>query len=406
MNLTGKKIIVGVTGSIAAYKAAMIVRLLVKEGADVKVIMTPFSKEFIMPLTMATLSQNAVTVDFFDPENGAWNSHVKLGVWADAMLIAPASANTIAKMAVGISDNLLLTTCLSARCPIFIAPAMDIDMYCHETVTQNLQTLRSRNVHIIEPATGKLASGLEGKGRMEEPENIIRYLTNNLTPGDCKGKKILITAGPTYESIDPVRFIGNYSTGRMGYAIAEELALRSAEVVLISGPTSLSVTHPAIEKVDVTTSSGMYIAAIDFFPLMDAAIMTAAVADFSPKKKLTEKIKDKKELDLKLVPTKDIAAKLGNIKRPNQILAGFALETENETENAIKKLKKKNFDFIVLNSLNDEGACFGHDTNKITIIDKELRTTNFELKSKREVAKDIVDKLVSSFFTNGNNPCN
>ena len=395
--LDGKNIIVGVTGSIAAFKAATIVRLLVKEGAAVKVIMTPLAKEFITPLTMATLSKNPVTVEFFDPENGAWNSHVNLGVWANAMLIAPATANTIAKMANGIADNILLTAYLSARCPIFVAPAMDMDMYCHASTTQNLTTLRERGVHLIEPSTGELASGLCVKGRMEEPEDIVKYLSNILLTGDCKGKKILITAGPTYEPIDPVRFIGNHSTGRMGYELAEELALRSAEVVLISGPSSLKISHPSIQKIDVTTTSGMYCAAIDFFPSMDAAIMAAAVADFKPVKKYSEKIKEKKGLDLNLVPTKDIAAKLGEMKRPSQILAGFALETENETENAIKKMKKKNFDFIVLNSLNDEGAGFGHETNKITIIDKTLHSQQFELKSKREVAKDIVDKLVTLF---------
>jgi len=395
MTLKGKHIIIGITGSIAAYKAAMLVRLLVKEGAEVKVMMTPIAKEFITPLTMATLSRNPVSVDFFDPENGAWNSHVDLGIWADALLIAPATANTIAKMATGIADNLLLTTYLSARCPVFVAPAMDMDMFRHTATTQNIQTLRTRGVHIIEPATGELASGLDGKGRMEEPENIVRYLSNAIQAGDCTGKKVLVTAGPTCEPIDPVRFLGNWSSGRMGYALAEELAQRGAEVILVSGPTALSVKHPAIRRIDVQTAEEMYRAATEYFPAMDAAIMAAAVADFTPATVQPEKIKDKRGLDLKLVPTKDIAAELGKKKRPEQILVGFALETENETENAVKKMTKKNFDFIVLNSLNDTGAGFGYDTNKITMMDKDGHSAHFELKPKGEVAKDIVNKLIS-----------
>jgi phosphopantothenoylcysteine decarboxylase/phosphopantothenate--cysteine ligase len=395
MMLKGKHIVAGITGSIAAYKAAVLVRLLVKEGAEVKVVMTALAKEFITPLTMATLSRNPVLVDFFDPENGAWNSHVDLGLWADALLIAPATANTIAGMAAGTADNLLLTTCLSVRCPVFVAPAMDMDMFRHAATTQNIQTLRARGVHIIEPSTGELASGLDGKGRMEEPEKIVRYLIDAMQPGDCAGKKVLVTAGPTYEPIDPVRFVGNRSSGRMGYALAEELAQRGAEVILVSGPTALSVKHPAIRRVDVQTAAEMYRVATEHFPAMDAAMMTAAVADFTPAAVQSEKIKDKRELDLKLVPTKDIAAELGAAKRPEQVLAGFALETHNETENAVKKLAKKNFDFIVLNSLNDAGAGFGHDTNKITIIDKDRNSLHFELKSKDRVAKDIVDKLVA-----------
>jgi len=395
MTLQGKHIIVGVTGSIAAYKSAMLVRLLVKEGAGVKVMMTPRAKEFISPLTMATLSRNPVLVDFFDPENGAWNSHIDLGLWADALLIAPATANTIAGMATGMADNLMLTTYLSARCPVFVAPAMDMDMFCHAATAQNLQTLRTRGVHIIEPSIGELASGLDGKGRMEEPENIIRYMSNALKTGDCSNKKILITAGPTYEPIDPVRFVGNHSSGRMGYALAEELARRGAEVTLVSGPTSLQVKHPAIVRNDVTTAEEMYHAAMEYFPTMDAAIMAAAVADFTPAAVYQEKISDKQEFELKFVPTKDIAAALGVMKRPAQVLAGFALETHNETENAAKKLNQKNLDFIVLNSLNDAGAGFGHTTNKITIIDKDGRSTHFGLKSKEKVAKDIVDRLVT-----------
>jgi len=395
MTLRGKHIIAGVTGSIAAYKAAMLVRLLVKEGSEVKVMMTSLAKEFITPLTMATLSRNPVLVDFFDPENGAWNNHVDLGLWADALLIAPATANTIAKMAAGIADNLLLTSCLSARCPVFVAPAMDMDMFQHAATTQNLQTLRMRGVHIIEPSTGGLASGLDGKGRMEEPENIVRYLSDTLRGDDCTGKKILVTAGPTYEALDPVRFLGNHSSGRMGYALAEELAQRGAEVILVSGPTSLKVKHPAIRLINVTTASEMYQAAIAHFPAVDAAIMAAAVADFTPATALSEKIKDKREFNLKLVPTTDIAAELGKMKHPGQVLAGFALETGNETKNAMKKLTQKNFDFIVLNSLNDDGAGFGHTTNKITIIDKKGHIEDFGLKLKSRVAADIINKLVT-----------
>jgi phosphopantothenoylcysteine decarboxylase/phosphopantothenate--cysteine ligase len=391
----GKHIITGITGSIAAYKAATLVRLLIKEGAEVKVLMTPSAKEFITPLTLAALSRNPVFVDGFNTENGAWNSHINLGIWADALIIAPATANTVAKMVAGMADNLLLATCLSARCPIFVAPAMDMDMFCHPATVQNLQTLQSRGVHIIEPAIGELASGLDGKGRMEEPENIIRYLANALITCDCSGKKILLTAGPTYEPVDPVRFVGNHSSGRMGYALAEELAQRGAHVILVSGPTSLQVRHPFIRRIDVTTANEMYNATVENFPEMDAAIMAAAVSDFMPQNAHPQKIKSKQVLNMKLVPTKDIAAELGATKRPNQVLAGFALETENETENAIKKLMNKNFDFIALNSLNDAGAGFGYATNKITIIDKEGGYSPFELKHKNDVAKEIVDKISS-----------
>ncbi len=394
MTLGGKHIIVGITGSIAAYKAAMLVRLLVKEGAEVKVIMTPLAKEFISPLTMATLSRNPIAVDFFDPENGSWNSHVDMGLWADALLISPATANTLAKMANGIADNLLLTTYLSARCPVFIAPAMDLDMFRHPAVDQNIRTLQSRGVHVIEPPAGELASGLSGKGRMEEPEAIVRFVADALTPGDCRGKKVLVTAGPTYEPIDPVRFIGNYSSGKMGYAVAEELAQRGAEVVLVSGPVELTPKHPSIRRIDVQTAQEMYHAVVAQFPSADAAIMAAAVADFTPAETQPQKIKEKQSYTLQLVPTPDIAAEAGKMKRPGQILAGFALETHNETENATVKLAKKNFDFIVLNSMNDEGAGFGYDTNKISIIDAEKQVRHFELKSKTEAAKDIVDKLV------------
>jgi len=395
MTLHGKHIIAGITGSIAAYKAAMLVRLLMKEGSEVKVMMTPLAKEFIPPLTMATLSRNPVMINFFDHENGSWNSHIDLGLWADALLIAPATANTIAKMAMGIADSLLLTTYLSARCPVFVAPAMDMDMFRHTATEQNLQTLRARGVHIIEPTAGELASGLEGKGRMEEPENIVLYVANALNVSDCSGKKILVTAGPTYEPVDMVRFVGNYSSGRMGYALAEELAQRGAEVSLVSGPTVLSAKHPSIRRIDVTTAEEMYRVSADLFPKMDAAVMSAAVADFTPETVRQGKISDKQEFNLKLVPTKDIAAGLGAMKRTGQVLTGFALETGHETENAVKKLTQKNFDFIVMNSLKDVGAGFGHKTNKITIIDKEGHYSYFDLKSKDNVAKDIVNKLVT-----------
>jgi phosphopantothenoylcysteine decarboxylase/phosphopantothenate--cysteine ligase len=394
MALRGKHIIVGVTGSIAAYKSAVLVRLLVKEGAEVKVVMTVAAKEFISPLTMATLSKNPILVEFFDPENGAWNSHVGLGIWADAFLIAPATANTIAKMASGIADNLLLTTYLSARCPVLVAPAMDMDMYRHTATVRNIENLKERGVYFIEPSSGELASGLEGKGRMEEPERIVRCLKDVFTAGDFAGKKVLVTAGPTCEPVDPVRFIGNYSSGKMGYAIAEELARRRAEVLLISGPVNLSAEHPSIRTVNVHTADEMYRAAIEQFPKMDAAVMAAAVADFTPVEKRSDKIKDKRHLTLQLTPTKDIAAQLGKMKKPGQILAGFALETDNETENALQKLKKKNLDFIVLNSLNDAGAGFRYDTNKVTLIDAE-KQQHFDLKPKEEVAKDIADRLLA-----------
>lgn len=393
--LKGKHIILGVTGSIAAYKAASLVRLLVKEGAEVKVVMTPLAKEFITPLTMATLSKNPILVDFYNPENGDWHSHVALGLWADLYLIAPASANTIGKMAAGIADNLLLTTYLSAKCPVVVAPAMDLDMYCHPATQRNLEVLRSYGNMIVEPESGELASGLVGKGRMEEPERIAEFVKEYFQGRqDLQGKKVLVTAGPTYEKIDPVRFIGNYSSGKMGFALAEELAGRGAEVVLVAGPVDLSVRHPAIRRVDVESAAEMRDAAVAEFPKCDAAILSAAVADFTPKTRTDEKIKrGKEDMRLELVPTHDIAADLGRMKRHGQVLAGFALETNDEENNALSKLRRKNFDFIVLNSLNDKGAGFGVDTNKVTIIDKEENKREYALKSKREVAGDIVDKL-------------
>lgn len=395
--LKGKHIILGITGSIAAYKAATLTRLLVKEGATVKVVMTPLAKEFITPLTMATLSKSPIMVDFYNPENGDWNSHVDLGLWADLYLVAPASANTIGKMANGIADNLLLTTYLSAKCPVMVAPAMDLDMYRHPATQRNLDVLRSYGNIIIEPESGELASGLIGKGRMEEPEMIVEFLKRHfLQREDFSGKKVMITAGPTYEKIDPVRFIGNYSSGKMGLALAEELAGRGAEVLLICGPVNLKTSHPSIHRVDVESASQMCEAAVKEFSGCDVAILSAAVADFSPKEKADCKIKrEKEDLVLELMPTKDIAAELGQMKKPSQLLVGFALETNDEENNARSKMQRKNLDMIVLNSLNDKGAGFGGDTNKVTIMNREGEKSVYDLKTKVEVAKDIADKIVS-----------
>ncbi|MFR5658845.1 MAG: bifunctional phosphopantothenoylcysteine decarboxylase/phosphopantothenate--cysteine ligase CoaBC [Butyricimonas faecihominis] len=395
--LKGKHIILGVTGSIAAYKAATLTRLLVKEGASVKVVMTPLAKEFITPLTMATLSKSPIMVDFYNPENGDWNSHVDLGLWADLYLIAPASANTIGKMAGGIADNLLLTTYLSAKCPVMVAPAMDLDMYKHPATQRNLKVLQSFGNIIIEPESGELASGLIGKGRMEEPERIVAFITDYFArQADFKGKKVVVTAGPTYEKIDPVRFIGNYSSGKMGLAIAEEFAGRGAEVVLVCGPVNLKTSHPAIRRVDVESAAQMYEVMSKEFVNSDIAVLSAAVADFTPKEKADHKIKrGKDDLLLELLPTKDIAAELGRIKTASQLLVGFALETNDEEVNALSKMKRKNLDMIVLNSLNDKGAGFSVDTNKVTILDKAGDKTVYELKTKVEVAKDIVDQIAS-----------
>ena len=395
--LKGKHIILGVTGSIAAYKAATLTRLLVKEGANVKVVMTPLAKEFITPLTMATLSKSPIMVDFYNPENGDWNSHVDLGLWADLYLIAPASANTIGKMAGGIADNLLLTTYLSAKCPVMVAPAMDLDMYKHPATQRNLKVLQSFGNIIIEPESGELASGLIGKGRMEEPERIVAFITDYFArQADFKGKKVVVTAGPTYEKIDPVRFIGNYSSGKMGLAIAEELAGRGAEVVLVCGPVNLKTSHPAIRRVDVESAAQMYEVTSKEFVNSDVAVLSAAVADFTPKEKADHKIKrGKDDLLLELLPTKDIAAELGRIKTVSQLLVGFALETNDEEMNALSKMQRKNLDMIVLNSLNDKGAGFSVDTNKVTILDKAGDKTVYELKTKVEVAKDIVDQIAS-----------
>ena len=397
--LQGKKVILGVTGSIAAYKSASLIRLLVKEGVEVKVIMTPLAKEFITPLTLATLSQNPILVDFFNPENGDWNSHVDLGLWADAYIIAPATANTIGKMVGGVADNLLITTYLSARCPVFVAPAMDLDMFAHPTTRRNIETLKSFGNLIIEPAVGQLASGLESKGRMEEPENIVQFLDDYFEPKNMLGKKVLITAGPTYEKIDPVRFVGNYSTGKMGFALADACAKQGAEVTLITGPVNLSAKHRNIKRISVESADEMYKVVMSKFDNMDGAILCAAVADFTPIQTAENKLKREKEnLSLELKPTQDIAAALGQIKRHEQFLVGFALETNNEEANAKAKMERKNFDFIVLNSLQDPNSGFGFDTNKISIIHRSGLQKQYELKSKLAVADDIVNEINTLIF--------
>ena len=395
--LHGKHIILGITGSIAAYKAAMLCRLLVKEGAEVRVIMTPLAKQFITPLTMATLSKHPILVEFFNPENGEWNSHVSLGEWADMLLIAPATANTLAKMTTGIADNLLLTTYLSARSKVAVAPAMDLDMYAHITTQQNLQTLASRGVAIIEPAAGELASGLVGKGRMAEPEEIVEQVkalfAEHQRAKSLSGKRYIVTAGATIEPIVPVRYITNHSTGKMGYAIAEELAKRGAEVKLISGRTALA-TPAGVERIDVLSAEQMYNAAIEAWKEADGAVMCAAVADYTPKCVADKKLKKSDDdMSIELVRTKDIARSLGESKG-NRTLVGFALETDNESANAEAKLKRKNFDFVVLNSLRDEGAGFRGDMNKVTILDAECAVEH-PLMSKSEVAAIIVDKIES-----------
>ncbi len=397
--LTDKHIILGVTGGIAAYKAAYLTRLFVKKGAHVKIIMTPLAKEFITPLTLATLSKNPILVDFFNPENGDWNSHVDLGLWADAMVIAPATANTMGKMAHGIADNLLLTTYLSARCPVFLAPAMDLDMYQHPATIKNMEILKSFGNYLIEPEVGELASGLVGKGRMAEPETIVDTLEKYFnSTHDFAGKQLMITAGPTHEMIDPVRFIGNYSSGKMGYALAEELAERGAKVTLISGAVAIKPIHKNIQLIPVKSAQQMLEACQLNFENQDAGIMVAAVADYTPKDVSSQKIKKKDEvLFLELKQTADIAATLGKQKKLNQLLIGFALETSNEIENAKEKLEKKNFDFIVLNSMNDEGSGFQSDDNKITIITRKQEIKTFDLKPKKLVAKDIADEIILAF---------
>ena len=392
--LQGKHIVLGITGSIAAYKACLIIRGLIKQGAEVQVVITPSGREFITPVTLSTLTHKPVVCDFFNHQDGSWHSHVDLGLWADAMLIAPATASTIGKMAHGIADNMLVTTYLSMKAPVFIAPAMDLDMYAHPSTQQNLDTLRSYGNHIIEPGTGFLASTLEGKGRMEEPEEIVRLLDEYFEQdSSLQGKRVLITAGPTYEKLDPVRFIGNYSSGKMGFALAEECARRGAEVQLVSGPVSLETHHTRIHRTDVESAEQMYQASVERFPQADVAILCAAVADFTPAQVAATKMKREGDgLTLRLTPTRDIARSLGEMKREGQVMVGFALETDDEEAHAQDKLKRKHLDFIVLNSLQDKGAGFRVDTNKVTILDAEGKTP-YPLKTKREVAADIVDRI-------------
>ncbi|MDB4584068.1 bifunctional phosphopantothenoylcysteine decarboxylase/phosphopantothenate--cysteine ligase CoaBC [Draconibacterium sp.] len=397
MRLEGKNIILGITGSIAAYKAAILLRLLIKEGARVQVIITKAGKEFITPVTLSALSGKPVISEFFGATDGTWNSHVDLGMWADIMLVAPATASTIGKMANGIADNMLVTTYMSAKCPVYIAPAMDLDMFAHPSTQRNISILKEYGNQIIDPASGELASGLEGKGRMEEPEKILEIVVESFNrKKKLRNKTFLVTAGPTFEKIDPVRFIGNYSSGKMGYALAEELEGQGAKVILISGPVSISATNKKIKIVSVETAAEMYHESVAAFPNCDGAIMCAAVADFTPVYPENQKTKRGREnWTIELKPTRDIAAALGKKKVKEQILVGFALETNNEMENAQKKLINKNLDFIVLNSLNEKGAGFQVDTNKITIIDKYNNRQSFELKSKKEVAADIVQKIVT-----------
>ncbi len=395
--LKGKHIVLGITGSIAAYKACLIIRALVKRGAEVQVVITPAGKEFITPITLSALTQKPVISDFFSQRDGTWHSHVALGLWADAMLVAPCTASTLGKMANGIADNMLITTYLSMKAPVFVAPAMDLDMYRHPTTRQNMERLVSFGNHIIAPQSGFLASGLEGKGRMEEPEAIVDILDDFFSEkeGDLRGKRIMVTAGPTYEKIDPVRFIGNYSTGKMGFALAAECACRGADVTLIAGPVALPTPDKRIHRIDVESCGQMCEAAVSVFPQMDAAILCAAVADFRPDNVAANKIKRGGDnLTLSLVPTNDIAAKLGQMKREEQRLVGFALETNDEEANAESKLERKNFDFIVLNSLRNEGTCFRSDQNQISIISRKGKK-DFPKKAKSEVAEDIIGELAA-----------
>ena len=400
--MKGKKIVLGITGSIAAYKACSLIRLFIKAGAEVQVVITPAGKEFITPVTLSALTSKPVISEFFSGRDGSWHSHVDLGLWADAMVIAPCTASTLGKMAHGVADNMLITTYLSMKAPVFIAPAMDLDMYRHPATQANLQTLRSYGNHIIEAASGELASHLIGKGRMEEPENIFYTLESffrlqdaTLNKKDLKGRRIMITAGPTYEKIDAVRFIGNFSTGKMGFALAEECATRGAKVELIAGPVGLKTKHPNIHRTDVTSAQQMYEVATTCFPTCDTAILCAAVADFTPSTITDRKIKREGSggMHLDLQPTQDIARELGRMKQKGQKLMGFALETDHEIEHAQGKLKRKNLDFIVLNSLRNPGAGFAHDTNQITLLFADGTRKDFGLKSKTEVASDIVDHL-------------
>lgn len=395
--LEGKKIVLGITGSIAAYKSCLIIRGLIKRGAEVQVVITPAGKEFITPITLSALTHKPVVSEFFSQRDGTWNSHVDLGLWADAMLIAPCTASTLGKMAHGVADNMLITTYLSMKSPVFIAPAMDLDMYAHPSTQQNMRTLSGYGNHFIEPGSGYLASGLEGKGRMAEPEDIIKALDlffDESTPQELKGKKVLITAGPTYEKIDPVRFIGNYSSGKMGYALAAECARRGADVILVSGPVNQQ-TPEHVTRFDVESCREMYDICLQHFPQCDAAILCAAVADFRPESVADQKIKRKSDdLTLRLIPNPDIAAAIGKIKTAHQVICGFALETHDEMENASLKLEKKNLDFIVMNSLRNEGTCFRSDENQITILTRDGKK-EYSKKPKSEVARDIIDELTN-----------
>ena len=400
--LKGKKIVLGITGSIAAYKSCLIIRELVKRGAEVQVVITPAGKEFITPITLSALTQKPVVSEFFSQRDGTWHSHVKLGLWADAMLIAPCTAATLGKMATGVADNMLVTTYLSMKAPVFIAPAMDLDMYAHPTTQQNMERLRSFGNHIIEPQSGFLASGLEGKGRMEEPEKIVDVLDLYFEEKDLQGQRIVITAGPTYEKIDPVRFVGNYSSGKMGFALADECARRGAEVTLIAGPVNVALRQMAnIRRINVESCLQMRDAAVEAFKTADAAILCAAVADYRPAEVAEQKIKREGDgLSLRLVPNPDIAAELGRMKTDRQVMVGFALETNDEQLNAEKKLAKKNLDFIVLNSLRNPGTCFKSDENQISIIAADGRR-DYEKKPKTEVARDIINELHERLVNHG-----
>jgi phosphopantothenoylcysteine decarboxylase/phosphopantothenate--cysteine ligase len=399
--LSGKKILLGISGGIAAYKTASLVRLFIKAGAHVQVIMTPASKDFITPLTLSTLSKNPVFSEFYnkDEKNEEWNSHVELGLWADLMVVAPATANTLSKMANGLCDNLLIACYLSAKCPVYFAPAMDLDMYIHPSTIESFKTLKEFGNTMIPAENGELASGLSGEGRMAEPENIIAFLEADLESKlPLKGKKILITAGPTYEAIDPVRFIGNHSSGKMGFDIAQSAANLGASVILISGPTHFKINHPLVQVIPVVSAQEMYDACHQYYHEMDVAIAAAAVADYRPKNVASQKIKKSTEdFTIELEKTKDILASLGEVKK-NQFLIGFALETENEIENAKAKIQKKNLDLIVLNSLQDEGAGFGKKTNKVTFIDSKFQIEPMDLKSKEAVADDILNKVIAHFY--------
>ena len=400
--LQGKKIVVGITGSIAAYKIPLLIRLLVKEGAEVKVILTPAAADFVTPLTLATLSRNSVITEPFNKNTGEWNNHVELGLWADLMLFAPVTANTLAKMARGQADNILITTYLSARCPVFIAPAMDMDMYNHPATQKNINDLQSIGNHFIEPQTGELASGLSGPGRLEEPANILNIITAYFSAKqDYKDIRLLVTAGPTFEKIDAVRYIGNFSSGRMGFEIARAAAERGAKVTLVTGPTSLICKHDNISRYDIVSSAEMYAACLKFFPDSDITIMAAAVADYTMMNPSFNKMKKNEgDITLKLSPTIDILKELGNKKQKRQIVVGFALESDNEIINAKKKLKTKNLDLIVMNSLNDAGAGFGNETNKVTIISETDDMVIGTLKPKKEVANEILDMALDKLITN------